>query len=184
MCSSDLGIAKAVQHLLALGHTRIGFMGRVGRDPGNSYVGFTGALIQANVAPNERWTLDLATDQPEVARPPIRRYLRQAELPTAVVAQTDATAIGVLRAARELGICVPRDLSVIGYNDEAEAELADPPLTTMSNQRVLLGRTGVEMVLAAASGAYDAPQSRVLQCPLVERQSTAPPAARRGRKER
>jgi len=171
----------ATQHLIGLGHRRIGFIGRpehtsIGPgDFGEIYEGYRAALRCAGVEERACDLLDFAANEAEVAVEPARRYLSRRDLPTAVVAQTDATAIGVLRAAKELGVRVPRDLSVIGYNDETEAEQADPPLTTMSNQRVLLGRTAVEMVIAAASGAYDAPQNRVLQCPLVERQTTAPP---------
>ena len=70
---------------------------------------------------------------------------------------------------------VPRDLSVVGFDDLPEAENSDPPLTTVANPRVLLGRTAVEMLLQAAAGRFAEPQARALEGCLIVRESTGPP---------
>jgi len=169
------GVAKAVQHLVGLGHTRIGFMGRIGRGPGNSYAGFASALIQANVAPDERWTLDLATDQPEVARPPIREYLRQPVLPTGVVARCDTMALTLLEEAKAAGMRVPHDLSIIGMNNEPSTQKSDPPLATILLPHRQLAHEAVKLLTEVAQGAYETYQLRMLDCSLIVRESTAAP---------
>lgn len=80
-----------------------------------------------------------------------------------------------MQAARTLGLRVPEDLSVVGFNDQAEAALCDPPLTMIAVPRVQLGRGTVETLLAIAGAPGAAPVSRVLECHLVERRSTVPP---------
>ena len=99
-------------------------------------------------------------------------FLKQTDRPTAIVAHNDALAMAVLAACRALGLRTPDALSVVGFDDLPEAARSDPPLTTVSNPRVLLGRTAVEMLIDASAGAFDAPQARVLEGCLIGRGST------------
>lgn len=94
--------------------------------------------------------------------------------PPAIVCATDDQAIGVLRAARELGLGVPHDLAVAGFDDVKEAALTDPPLTTVTSDRRAMARAAVDLVLddtVPASGG--ARRQRVRQFPseLVIRRS-------------
>jgi LacI family transcriptional regulator len=76
--------------------------------------------------------LSFNTDEPATAVELALRCMEGRDLPTAILVRTDAAAIGIMQAARTLGIRVPEDLSVVGFNDQAEAATSDPPLTTVA----------------------------------------------------
>ena len=97
-------------------------------------------------------------------------------LPTAVFAHNDTMAIGAIASFRELGIRVPDDLSVIGYNDSPLTDQIQPPLTTVRLPGYELGRLAAELVLTYIDGA-DSRTERVMLAPeLIVRRSTAPPS--------
>jgi hypothetical protein len=170
----------AARHLLDLGHRRIGFVGWL---PGRHrfsrvHEGYAAALACAGLAPAPEDLLDFSTDEPGLAAPVMRAFLSRPDRPTAMVTESDSTALGALMAARALGIRVPGELSIVGFNDQAEAAASDPPLTTISSPRRLLARRAVEMLIEAAAGEGREPRTEVLNCRLVVRATTAPPAAR------
>jgi DNA-binding LacI/PurR family transcriptional regulator len=96
---------------------------------------------------------------------------------TAIFAVTDVLALGVLDAAAELGIAVPRQLSVVGFDDIAEASRSTPPLTTISQSLFDHGRLAARVVLDLVGGGD--PRVPRLRTELVLRASTATPALRR-----
>ena len=96
------------------------------------------------------------------------------DLPTAVFAANDLMAIGLIRALTEAGVSVPDQVSVVGFDDIDAAGFTLPPLTTVRQDLVTLGRLGVDRLLARIDGAD--PADPVRQPPeLVIRASTAPP---------
>ena len=102
--------------------------------------------------------------------------------PTAVLAMSDAIAIGVIRAARQLGVHVPSQLSVVGFDDIDIAALIDPPLTTIRQPIREKGEEAARLLLAALVDPNGASvQSRRLETRLVVRGSSA--AAPRARQE-
>lgn len=175
------GAFAATRRLIDLGHRRIGY---VGNSPADSddllevYEGYAAAMRCAGLEPRAEDTAPINTDEPHMAMEPALRWLQGRSLPTAMVARTDAAAIGLLRAAQSLGIRVPEDLSVIGFNDQDEAETTEPPLTTVAVPRLQLGRVAVETLLEVAESPPDEPVTRIVECHLVERGSVAPPRAR------
>jgi DNA-binding LacI/PurR family transcriptional regulator len=96
---------------------------------------------------------------------------------TAVFAANDQMALGLLHAFNELGIRVPEDVSVVGFDDEPEAAYFIPSLTTIRQDFEALGRRGVENLLAMLQGADYEPPARIAP-ELVVRKSTAPPRER------
>lgn len=99
--------------------------------------------------------------------------------PTAVLSMSDAAAAGVLQAARHLGLRVPADLSVVGFDDLPLTRFTDPPLTTVHQPVRRKGEEAARMLLAAlAASSAKAAEHRVLETRLVVRQSTAPPGDR------
>ena len=164
-------------HLIGLGHERIGFIGFKPDDTHalDLYEGYRAALLTKGLQPDPRDFLEFHTNEPDMAVKAARDYLERASRPTAVMAQNDAVALGLLRAAADLGLSVPQDMSVVGFNDLPEAAMSDPPLTTVSSPRRLLGRQAVETLIAAANGEYSERQTRILGCHLVVRQSAAAP---------
>ncbi len=91
---------------------------------------------------------------------------------TAVFAASDLMALGALEGARELGLRVPKDLSVVGFDNIEMARMSSPPLTTLDQPRYELGQTAAKILTSACNG--DTPPSRVLlKANLIVRGSTA-----------
>lgn len=171
------GARSAVEHLISLGHTRIGFMG--GRPDLRSAQlreqGYRDALAAAGIAVDER-LMRVGGYHPDLTEGPARDLLSlpASERPTAVFAANDISAIRVITVAQELGLEVPGDLSVVGYDNVPDAANCTPPLTTVAQPLHEMGGTAMRMLLAMLAGTSG---ERHVQLPteLVVRLSTAPP---------
>ena len=172
-----LGGGLAVEHLLDTGHRRIGF---IGGPPTLGQVAdrLTGARAAMAARGGEHGELVvLATTALTVAEG--RRAgerlagLPAARRPTAAVCANDLLALGLLQQAVRLGLRVPDDLAIVGYDDIEFAEAAAVPLTSVAQPRHLLGRTAAEMVLEEARGEPGHRHRQVVFAPeLVVRAST------------
>jgi DNA-binding LacI/PurR family transcriptional regulator len=98
------------------------------------------------------------------------------EPPTAVVAAADLTALGAIRAASEAGLEVPRDLSVVGFDDIQLAAYLHPPLTTLRQAKLRLGSEAARALIAHIEEEPDVPTTVTLPVELIVRASTAAPA--------
>lgn len=103
--------------------------------------------------------------------------LSRPDRPTAIFAGSDMQALGVLRAARELDLHVPRDLSIVGYDDLPVAEWTQPPLTTVVQPLHSMARTATEILVALARNERPSNQRVDLATELVVRETCAPPSA-------
>jgi DNA-binding LacI/PurR family transcriptional regulator len=103
------------------------------------------------------------------------RELLELGRPTAILCMSDELAIATMSAAKQAGLQVPRDLSVVGFDDTHSAQWADPALTTVRQDLTRKGRVAGELVLRLLAG-HDLPEPAVLAVELVVRRSTAPPA--------
>lgn len=171
------GAFDAAKHLLDLGHRRIGYIGtkRAGTSQSESevYEGFRSALVCAGLFLTPGDFMEFHTDERARAVDAAHEFLSRRPLPTAVMAQTDAIALALLDAARELHISVPGELSVVGFNDLPAAAASAPALTTVREPWRALARTATELLLRVAE-TPDAPYETVrLPCRLVVRASTA-----------
>jgi DNA-binding LacI/PurR family transcriptional regulator len=168
----------ATQHLIELGHRKIGFVGDQLDNPFNfissrdRYEGYRQALAEASTpfrAQHHR--------QGEHGREPARQMasdlLATSDPPTAIVAACDTQAFGALEAARDAGLKVPGDLSVIGYDDIEIAEYLG--LTTIRQPLFALGVEGVGLLLDSIANPPPAPRRVLLPVELVVRGTTAPP---------
>ena len=171
------GGRTATEHLLGLGHTRIAMLG--GPEVSMSAVarvdGFRSACQRAGVPVDPALVRHVAFDH-DAARQAAEELLRLPHPPTAVVASSDAQALGVLEAARLLGLAVPRDLSVVGYDDTYVAAWTNPPLTCVHQPLDDIGRVALRTVLAMAAGREPDAHHIELATSLVVRDSTAPPS--------
>jgi LacI family transcriptional regulator len=102
-----------------------------------------------------------------------RRLLDRPHRPTAIFAFNDEMAIGVLRAAASLGVRVPEDLSVVGFDDLDRAQLVTPQLTTVRQPLAEMGRMAVSLLLRLLAGHRLDALRFELATALVVRQSTA-----------
>lgn len=167
----------ATRHLIELGHRRIGYISDYMEDIFNftssrdRHMGYQRALLEAGIP------VDPALHrQGEHGR--IEAYqmaltlLKAYEPPTAVFAASDTQAMGVLQAARELGLDVPENLSIIGYDDIEVAEYLG--LTTIHQELYHSGQRGVELLLKILDGSLDGPVCEILPIKLIVRNTTAP----------
>jgi LacI family transcriptional regulator len=170
------GGRTATEHLLGLGHTRIGVVG--GPEASISAVarvdGFRSACQRAGLPPDPDLVRHVAFDR-DAALHAADAMLRLPDRPTAVLASSDVQALGVLEAARRLGLAVPRDLSVVGYDDTYLAAWTNPPLTCVHQPLQDIGRVALRTVLGMDEGRLPDAHHIELATSLVVRDSTAPP---------
>ncbi len=176
----EFGVARAAtEHLIRLGHRRIAHLGGDDehglnkRVPASRRRGFLRAMGAAGLDVPEPW-LASGGFQITRGRDAALRLLQEPDRPTAVFAASDEMAIGVILAARELGLEVPRDVSVIGIDDHELAEVF--ALTTMAQDPYGQGRLAARMTLDELAGAGGRASVRV-PTTLIERGSTAAPPA-------
>lgn len=174
------GGALAAEHLLSLGHRRIGQI--TGPADVAAFVertrGLRAGLLESGVSA-EPATAGAASGSVEEGRAAMVRLLRAEHAPTAIFAHNDLLAIGAIAALHEARLRCPDDVSVIGYNDTPLTEYLAPALSTVRLPAVEIGQLAAERLLAALH--EDATPTVVsLQPRLIIRESTGPcPGARR-----
>lgn len=170
------GTRLATQHLIDLGHTRIAHLKVGGTQRSGSRVrGWREALAKAGAPARPEWLVG-GGHTVESGLTGMRELLAQPSLPTAVVCGNVLAAIGALTAAREAGLDVPRDLSVIAFHDVLYAAHLVPSLTTVAMPLRELGAAAVALLLERLAGGE--PRQVVVRDPapvLIPRASTAPP---------
>ncbi|WP_461036020.1 LacI family DNA-binding transcriptional regulator [Streptomyces mayteni] len=170
------GGVQATEHLLSLGHRRIGYAGGPDRSvPARERLhGYRDALESAGVPQDPELAL-LDAFQPDAGRRMADALLDLADPPTAVFAGSDSIAMGVLVAARARGLRVPGELSVVGFDDTYGTLWTDPPLTTVHQPLRDMGRVAVRTTLQLARGEKPDSHHVQLATRLLVRGSTAPP---------
>jgi DNA-binding LacI/PurR family transcriptional regulator len=172
---SESGAADAFRHLVDLGHRRIGHLASAFEAPtfDERDAARRRVLGEAGIDPDgqPRATTDITIDDARDAAGPLLD-----ERPTAVFCDDDIIAAGLYLAARERGLKIPRDLSVIGFDDMDFARVLEPALTTVALDAELLGSTAFELLEDRFAGRR--PRRRVvLPADLTVRGSTGPPAS-------
>jgi LacI family transcriptional regulator, repressor for deo operon, udp, cdd, tsx, nupC, and nupG len=169
------GAAKAVRHLVRLGHQRIGMIssfspeGYAFRTPIDRRAGYRQVLTAAGV----RYAPELEFSAPfgmEGGGTAMAELLSGPEQPTAVFCESDEVAFGALRTLRRAGLRVPLDVSVIGFDDHDMADLLD--LSTIAQPVREQGRTAAEMLLRSLTTPDAKPEHVVLPTRLVVRATT------------
>ena len=168
----------ATQHLIDLGHVKIGYISDYPYNPFNispvrdRREGYLRALDEAGIPYREEYYREGGLDSQE-ARGLALELLSLDDPPTAIFAYSDTQAIGVLEAARDLGLRVPADLSVVGYDDIESAEFMQ--LTTVRQSLFDSGVTGARLLLDIMEQSTIYPREVLLPTELVIRSSTAEP---------
>jgi LacI family transcriptional regulator len=153
IATNHVGALSAVEHLIGLGHRRIGFIG--GRTDLRSAIrrrqGYEDALRQADL-PVEADLIQDGDFTTAMAMLCARRLLSLPDPPTAIFAANDQSAFGVISAARELGIHIPDDLSVVGFDNIPEAAYIQPALTTVDQSVAEMGYAAAELLMNLIQG--------------------------------
>ena len=167
------GAELAVRHLIGQGHTRIGhiagpqdWIDAVARADGWRCTLEAAGLV-ADLLIEGDWSAGSGYK--------IGRRVAADRRATAFFVSNDQMALGVLRALNEAGLEVPRDVSLVGFDDQPESGYFSPPLTVVRQDFEELGRRCMDMMLAVLGGE-DGPRTLVVEPELVLRSSTAPPA--------
>lgn len=162
----------ATRYLITLGHQRIAYIGKttVARDAIERIAGYRAALDAAHLPIDPQLQCEGYFTE-EDGYTATKALLALADPPTAIFAGNDRQAAGVYRALHELGVTVPDEMSVIGFDNLPFTEIMQPPLTTIHAPRLELGRTAATMLLRLINGEPLEMARVVLSTHLVERQS-------------
>jgi LacI family transcriptional regulator len=169
------GAQLATEHLLSLGHRRIGLLS--GRPDLQSAqlreTGYRRALTAAGVPVDER-LIRVGSYVTDIARESARELLTVSSPPTAVFAANDLSAIATVEVARSLGMRVPEDLSVVGFDNIPESALCTPPLTTVDQPIREMGHHAIVLLIELMAGRTPTSTHLTLDTSLVVRKSTQP----------
>ena len=163
----------AVSHLVRLGHERIAYVGdRFGHGSDSErFSGYRSALDEAGL-PFRPELVVHGDGKAEGGSRAMEVLLEVVEPPTAVFCYNDMTAVGALKAIASRGLCVPNDISIVGFDDLPLALYTTPPLTTVRQPKREMGRLATRVLLKLIDGS-DAEQSIKIAGELIVRQSTA-----------
>ncbi|MFH1573019.1 MAG: LacI family DNA-binding transcriptional regulator [Acidobacteriota bacterium] len=176
------GARQAVAHLIELGHRAIGYLGASSRPRSNRrrFAGYRDALEAEGIRADETW-VEIApcehrfhTDDVSAGRSLLPGLLRAGV--SALFCYNDMVAIGALLACRDHGVAVPAQLSVVGFDDIEMAQYVVPPLTTMRQPKLRLGKLAMKMMLDLLDGRPV--ENHTLPTEFVLRSSTAAPLSR------
>lgn len=170
----------ATEYLIAQGHTRIGFInGEPWMEAAQDRLkGYRRALATADLPFDPALVCD-GDWMSGTGFDGAMSLLKQPRPPTAIFCANDLMALGALEAVKQLGLRVPEDVSVMGYDDQEISRHTHPPLTTVVLPNYEMGRVAVETLIAltrTASVKTDRRTITKIDCPLVLRQSVAPRA--------
>ncbi|UHA72281.1 LacI family DNA-binding transcriptional regulator [Paenibacillus sp. 481] len=165
---------EATKHLIELGHKRIAhikgshfFVSAVEREKG-----FLSAMQEAGLQPVAIEAGDFSIESGYRA---VQKWLEEGQLPTGIFAADDFTAIGVVNALHEAGYQVPRDVSVVGYDDQMLASQLRPRLTTMKQPANQIGQAAVETLMKHINSTAKRSSTLKFESELVVRESTTTP---------
>lgn len=168
------GSLAVTSHLINLGHRRIVFL--AGVPSPQKFDGFQAALRQARIRGGEDLLLNCGLAEPEVAIA-VDALLKRKPRPTAIVATNDTLAIRTIKVLLTRGLRVPRDISVVGFDDIETANLVMPSITTVRIPLGELAEVAVSSVIRQVEQESSAHIQRMLPTKLVVRESSGPPAA-------
>jgi LacI family transcriptional regulator len=168
-----LGAKKAVEHLIELGHRNIAMVN--GYDQAfvskQRLKGYEKALKEHGIKVQKNWVVDGGFEE-EKAKETVLSLLSSSPEITAIFCASDLMALGALKACKQLGISVPNDLSIVGYDDILLASYVTPPLTTISQNIFEMGFEAADLLIDMLEGKAKQ-HHRILETKLVRRESSA-----------
>ncbi|QQR38017.1 LacI family DNA-binding transcriptional regulator [Devosia rhizoryzae] len=172
------GARVAAEHLVSQGHRRIAF---IGRSPGREVnrlreAGYRAALTGAGLAVDPRLIID-GDGTTESGRAAAELMFVRDALPTAFLCVNDATALGVIISLNARRYELPRQFSVMGFDDISFASFVTPSLTTMKQPRHKIGEAAMELLLSLLAGEKPKSREVLFRAELIVRNSVSPPGA-------
>jgi LacI family transcriptional regulator len=171
----EAGTRELMRHLIGLGHRRIGFIyGVANKSIGNDRLLPYHAVLEESGLPPDRGLVAYCGTSIDDGYEAARNLLAQPDRPTALIVINDLLAIGAMRAAADMGIRIPEDLSVAGFDDIPLAGHLSPRLTTVHRDAERCGELAVELLLNRLKNPTLAQQVREVGSSLIIRGSTGP----------
>jgi LacI family transcriptional regulator len=166
------GAVSATEYLIGLGHRRIAFLaGRPDLESARHRErGYRQALADAGISVDES-LIRVGGYEAETATAPARELLELDPRPTAIFAANDSTALETMAVARALGLSIPEDVSIIGFDNVPESALGSPPLSTVEQPLQEMGSEAVRLLIELIENPLREPARVVFPTRLVVRQS-------------
>jgi LacI family transcriptional regulator len=174
IAENQRGAYEATQHLIELGHTRIGMItGWMDMASARQRLdGYRAALSDFSL-PIDQALIYEGNFSQQCGRLGAEFFLDMAHPPTAIFASNDDSAVGAMEAARGRGLAIPADLSIIGFDDIPMARVLSPRLTTVRQPLTEMGSTAAQLLLDQIHNPAGKHQSIILPIELIVRESTA-----------
>ncbi len=170
-CDNHKGAYLATQHLIKLGHTRIGFLGDASEHSPEfhqRYLGYCQALSEAGLSAQPQLQVGAESTE-ESGYNNCKKLLEKRDQFDAIFATSDLIAIGAIKAIQDSGLQVPSDIAVVGFDDIPTAAYFNPPLTSVRQDTNLAGKLLVEKLIKLING--EAVESSLLPTALTVRES-------------
>jgi LacI family transcriptional regulator len=172
LIADELGGKIATQHLIQSGHRNIGLITgpQISHSTRGRFKGYQTALEQADIPYNPDWVRYCS---PVITQGRDTAYQLLEDNPelTALFCHNDLVAVGALQACTRLGLDVPDDIAIVGFDDIDMAAIVSPALTTLRVDRAEIGRSAMRMLLAQIQDCSETPREIVLEPELVVRES-------------
>jgi LacI family transcriptional regulator len=167
------GAYKAMRHLLDLGHQDIAFIGGDLESYASieRHQGYKLALSERGIPINENYVI-FDKFYIDSGYKNAMTLLQKKDRPTAIFAVSDSVAVGVFKAARELNIRIPEDLSVVGFDDSQYAQILSPMLTTIRTPIKEMGQRAIEIMVKTIKEKQIIKETVLFYPTLIEREST------------
>ncbi len=164
---------EAVRHMIAIGCKKIAYLGgpqmlQINKDRAR---GYRDALQEANL-PIEEHLMVFSKFDKERTLSAARELLYSPDYPDGILAFSDQIAISVMLAAKERGIIIPKQLSIIGFNNEPVDELLEPSLTSIDQPGIKMGEEAANLLLQSSAEQHPTYEKKILKSYLVVRNST------------
>jgi LacI family transcriptional regulator len=166
------GARLAIDYLYKMGHRKIGFVTGEMKETNaiDRLLGYKKALKEYGLRLNSNWIINGAFSS-IVAYEATKKLLNQKDIPTAIFCSDDYMAIGVMNRIKELGLSVPKEISIIGFDDIELASYIKPPLTTIRQPIYEIGKKSAEILLDLIEGRKKAPIRELVDVELIVRES-------------
>ncbi len=175
------GGSQACEHLIALGHKRIAYLGDAtsGRTTQDRLAGFQQAMSNAGLSVPGEYIHQVAGNSARQGFEGLEYFLGLSFMPTALICYNDMIAVGVLKGLRQANLSVPEDISVTGFDNILVSDFTNPTLTTIDQPKRFLGAEAARMMLDQLNGgnssSHESIKVKRLKGMLLIRQSTAVP---------
>nr|WP_143161630.1 substrate-binding domain-containing protein [Bittarella massiliensis (ex Durand et al. 2017)] len=171
ICDGYKAAIQVLEHLYRQGHRRIGYLGEVKNEVRfDAYMDF---MLERELPFSEEYIYESALTM-ENGYFGIKRMFASPRLPTAVFCANDISAIGAVKAIREFGLHIPRDISIISIDNIAMSQFTTPSLTTVDVPKNELGKVAVKLLLDRIEKGHTLPLKVELPCKLIVRESCRP----------